>query len=342
MASLSMLEDTEHVQEKVWNTVRIAIGCLGFLGAALNCFVLHLLKYAKFGSSTSKRLLCNQCIYDTFTCVMILLAKITGLYVLTSNHILNIILCHLWSGDSLFWFGYNLGTNNLIFVSLDRLMAVYSPIKYKTFKQKLLLVCVVYLIFVEVVLYVPVVFYRRFENGTCKWTYATDSDWVPLFYRVYSYISLILSYMFPALLTIIAHFLIVIKILHNRPQGQPLEKPKICRLVLSTVILTILCAVLRLPDAYACVNNITDYVFFVPGEIDHQIGIICVTLCYLVHPGIVLGMIPSLQQLVRENFQQTTQVCRKLFGKLLERHSGGGRGQDDQRSTNHLENNSTK
>ncbi|KAF7233026.1 hypothetical protein EG68_05524 [Paragonimus skrjabini miyazakii] len=288
--------------------VRIIFGIIAFVGAVINCFIFHLLMKVKLGSRSTMTLLCNQCLFDALSCLIAILTNVTGPVVHTANLTFNAIMCYLWSYGSFLSISVVLSMHNLICISVDRLFATFCPIGYKQ-RQKWLIVCsYIYLLLIVLVLCVPFFFNRRYQNELCLWEYATDDPNLPIVSSIHSYIWLVFEYVLPALLTGGLHALIVWKLLRNRkqacvsPQSDDQTEVQMRRLVGTTVLYCLVCALFQLPDALAYLFERMQIGSYDPGSVMHQARLMSITIAYCVNPCILILLNRPLRELATQQF----------------------------------------
>ncbi|GAA36474.1 hypothetical protein CSKR_106859 [Clonorchis sinensis] len=288
--------------------VRIVFGFLAFIGILLNGLVFWLLIHVKVGSNLTTILLRHQCLFDGLSCLIALISKITGPILLTWSRPFNVLLCHVWSRDSLFWLGAVLSMHNMVYISLDRLTATFFPTFYRFYRKSLLIGYYIYLTSAVCIIYVPVLFNRRFENETCLWYQAFDSDLMHPFYRIHGYIWILFKYALPAMFIMLAHILILCMVFRRRPQR--CMEVQFKKLVWTTVMLSSSSTILHLPDAGSYASHQIGTSQYDAGGISHQLRLLCITVCYCINPSILLGMTTVLQDSAKERLLRCRK-CRK-------------------------------
>ncbi|KAF8567584.1 hypothetical protein P879_03657 [Paragonimus westermani] len=296
--------------------VRIGFGIIAFIGAMINCFIFHLLLKVKLGSRSTMTLLRNQCLFDALSCLIAILTNMTGPVVHTANLTFNTIMCYLWSYGSFFSFSVVLSIHNLIYISVDRLIATFYPIGYKQRQKGLIVSCYVYLLLIALVLCVPVFFNRRYENELCLWKHATDNPRLSVLLTVHSYIWLLFEYVLPALLTVGIHSLIVWRIVRSRnqtcrsTQSDDQTEMHMCRLVGTIVLYCLICALFQLPDALAYLFERTGIGSYDPGSVMHQARLMSITIAYCVNPCVLMALNTALREQAKQQFVTCAKCAR--------------------------------
>ncbi|KAF6778761.1 hypothetical protein AHF37_03012 [Paragonimus kellicotti] len=210
-----------------------------------------------------------------------------------------------------------LSMHNLICISVDRLLATFCPIGYKQRQKELIVSYYTYLLLMTIILCVPVFFNRRYQDQLCLWNYATDDPGLPIVSSIHSYVWLVFEYVLPAVLTVGIHSLIVWRIVRNRnqaccsTQSDDQTEIQMRRLVGTTVLYSLVCALFQLPDALAYLFERMQIGSYDPGSVMHQARLMSITIAYCVNPCILILLNRPLRELAKQQFV-TCATCPHL------------------------------
>ncbi|CAH8830477.1 unnamed protein product [Trichobilharzia szidati] len=256
----------------------IIITIEGILGTIFNMTAVIVIFTTQLGSNLTMLMLRAQVIIDFTACLITTLyytmqfakiaSKMTGLY------IIDLLICHLWFRNALFWLTCVLSVQNLVCISLDRVRCVIFKKMYKVYSFKFTIVYFVYMVIMVFILYTPTPLLRRYVGNHCKMEFLLP--WFKsntfLNYMVSSWI--LFAYIVPVIIMITSHIWVirVIRKSHSSQlniESQNLEasvrvKRKISQLAITTAIMSGQQIILHLYEGVhqtLIVTNLTKYYY---------------------------------------------------------------------------------
>ncbi|XP_022105717.1 galanin receptor type 3-like [Acanthaster planci] len=110
------------------------IGSLGILGNGLVCFVF-IAKRKSFGSITNLLIL-NQSLIDLGDSILFLAIRFGYVAPFNDVTVWGEVVCRLWISEYFMWALFIASTVNLVFVSLERYLAICHPVKHRNIFTK--------------------------------------------------------------------------------------------------------------------------------------------------------------------------------------------------------------
>ncbi len=119
--------EAESVGEKIFASIKIIIGFVGFIGNITVCVVTLRLKHQKVHI-----LIVTQAIADMLAALALLCLTITDLFPVTvpTQAFLGYLYCFFWQNHMILFFMFAVSTFNLLAISIERYTAVLHPIVY--------------------------------------------------------------------------------------------------------------------------------------------------------------------------------------------------------------------
>ncbi|CAH8456419.1 unnamed protein product [Schistosoma turkestanicum] len=293
----------------------------GFIGTLLNLLTLFIVFKTHFGSKSTTLMLRLQTIFDCTACFLY------AVYAITENEaslinkepteivFFNKLLCYLWSYNIAFWSGVILSVHNIVCISIDRFIAVLFPVIYKTHQLLLIIIFMTYQLLMIGLLFIPIIFFRRFDNNTCIYVpgpVGIDSS-IYIAFRGYTW--LFFQYIIPVLIITISHLLIIIKLKKRQHQSQILtsievsnsniqsnrkyesnEQRKLIKLVILTAVMSGQQATLHLYESIRYFLTMLNIVIFSYGTIGQQMGPFLIILSSCINPCVIIGTTVSVRQ----------------------------------------------
>ncbi|XP_071809420.1 galanin receptor 2b-like [Asterias amurensis] len=142
------------------------IGSSGILGNGLVCFVF--ISKRKSFSSITNLLILNQSMIDFFDSIVFLLIRFGPVVLSDEVNAWDEFVCRFWLSEYLMWVLFIASTVNLVFVSLERYLAICHPVKHRNFFTKRLAklgMALVWLIGLTYQSYWPAI--QFYALGTC-------------------------------------------------------------------------------------------------------------------------------------------------------------------------------
>ncbi|CAH8483548.1 unnamed protein product [Heterobilharzia americana] len=272
------------------------------LGALFNILAIIIVFTVHFGSKLTTIMLRAQTIFDFNACFLTAIYYITqiiGQYnKITGLYIIDLLICHLWFRNSLFWLMCILSVQNLVCISVDRVSSVIFLQLYKVYTNRFIIIYIIYLIIMILILYTPSPLLRRYVNNHCEMHFSfswlkTD---ILLDFIVYTWI--IFAYIIPVIIMISSHVWVIhiIKystlLKHNiiiqKFHTNSYIKRKIIQLVITTAIMSGQQIVLHFFECITQILIICNIIEYQYETVIGQMGTLLIILSCLLNPCVLI------------------------------------------------------
>ena len=187
--------------------VTIAVGIITNIGTVITFW-----KNGKAFSPLILALFRHQSIIDAILCV------ICGITVLEPPNMrgfgmyyIDIAICHLWHSAFLYVSVLQMSVWNLVFIALERFLAVCKPFIYQQFRTKTLNVMMVVLIIVSLLINPPIMFQTKYENRSCFPRIPYKSEILKVTIVIYSVYLFLALYLIPTICFLLAYGIVIYK-----------------------------------------------------------------------------------------------------------------------------------
>ncbi|TNN08698.1 amine GPCR [Schistosoma japonicum] len=303
--------------------IRITVIIEGILGTIFNSIAIIVVFKTQFGSKLTTCMLRAQPIFDFSACFLTALYyiiqstkdynKSTGLYVI------DLLICHTWFRNGLFWLSCIFSVQNLVCISLDRVSSVLFPTLYKIHTCQFTIMYFIYIICMSALLYMPAPLLRRYINKHCSMDFSVPgvNEKVFLDFCVYGWI--VFAYFIPITVMLISHILIIhtirkshssrLSIVSQNKESTQYIKRKISQLAVTTAVLS---GQLILLHFFECIrqiliiNNIMQYNY---EALTGHLGPILILLGCTLNPCILILTMTTLRRHLSISFKN---IMKKL------------------------------
>nr|CAH8828195.1 unnamed protein product [Trichobilharzia regenti] len=312
--------------------LRVIITIEGFIGAILNSLSLFVVFKTRFGSRSTTLMLRLQPIFDMSACFLYAMYTATENGRPTKILFIDKILCYLWSNNIAFWLGVVLSVHNIVCISVDRFIAVLFPIVYKQHQLLIIVMFAIYEFCMIGLLFVPIIFFRLFINGTC--TYVTGPDGIDsnVYIAFRGYTWLIFQYILPLITVTMCHALIVIQMkkrqrrstkslsvaeishidgLQQHVDHASNENKRLVGLVVITALMSSQQAILHSYENIRYFLTMLNIVIFSYGTVGQQMGPFLILLSSCINPCILIGTTVSLRRQFSSYVHKIWTVIRR-------------------------------
>ena len=184
-----------HIVTTVINRVQLVITCAGFLANGATYLTLSC-NGGRF-SMLILLVIKHQALVDTGVCgmgAMYLLLPAT--HWLTGNRVVDVIVCHTWHSQGMFWGNVFVSSWNLVLIGVERYIMICKPLHYNTVTKRQFLYAFAAVYVGSFVIMIPTYIQVEFVNGECLWQ--SIMGYVGQhFYHVYSFVIISIFYLFP-------------------------------------------------------------------------------------------------------------------------------------------------
>lgn len=311
--------------------IRTIITVEGALGTVSNIAAIALVCKAQFGSRFSAFIFRAQLIFDLSAClsttVYLVVHSIMPNNYLTGIYIIDSLICHLWFRNSFFWLFCILSVQNLVCLSLDRLSSVIFTGSIKAYANRFFILYFIYMLSMVLILYVPVVLFRRMASGQCVVDYSLPWIRSSVFLNYVAYSWIAFAYLLPVLVMLFSHAWIIHtikrthssnhKILKENVESNLRIKRKIIQLVITTAIMSCQQAILH---SFECIFEIlikTGVVVYTYGSPIEQMSTFLILLGCMSNPCILIFSTGALRRRLSISIKSLTERMSTLgtFGQ---------------------------
>ncbi|KAK4474090.1 hypothetical protein MN116_003397 [Schistosoma mekongi] len=289
--------------------IQIIITIEGIIGTIFNIVVIIVVFNVHFGSEFTTFIFRAQPIFDLSACLSTTIYyiiqftqnynKSTGLY------IVDILLCHFWFRNALFWLPCILSVQNLVCISLDQVSSIIFIELYKSYSNRFFLLYTIYMISMVLILYTPTPLLRRFIDDHCVMDLSVP--WMEtkefIDYFVYSWV--ILAYCIPVLVMLISHGWVIYNLRRTNPlhhcssrnaESNLRIKRKISQLVITTTIMSVQHTVLHFFESISQILEVTKIFRYSYGSPVEQMSTLLIILGCMSNPCILIFSTATLRR----------------------------------------------
>ncbi|CAH8459371.1 unnamed protein product [Schistosoma rodhaini] len=308
--------------------IRIVITTEGIFGIILNITAITVVFTSQFGSKFTTFVFRAQPIFDLSACLSTATYYMAEFMSLANNgtgiYIIDVIICHIWFRNGLFWLPCVLIVQNLVCISLDRVSSVLFLGSLKAYTNIYFFVYFVYMLSMFLILYIPTPLLRRYTDGRCVMDFSFPWIQTKVFldYIVYSWV--VFSYFVPVLVTLISHAWII-RVLktprssHRNCATQNFEatlqiQRKITQLVITTAIMSCQQAILH---SFECIVQIlitTGVVTYTYSTTFEQMGTCLMLLGCMLNPCILIFSTAPLRKRLLSSVKSVTEKISSIGG----------------------------
>ena len=209
--------------------VDITQAVASIVGFSANCLTFVTLTRRNCGMGSAIRtLLRHQSVVDAVVCLLAAILVLAPPMWRTGNYIVDLIFCHIWHSQIVYWDVYLVSVWNLVTVAIERFVCVFKPLQHETIMNKkrirmaLILLHVISKVFVSLgTLQV------KFEGTKCVSKYAFD--FLAGAFYVYGFVVFLMWHFLPVILFISLYSYIIVKLkgrlqLPHLPKSAVIEK----------------------------------------------------------------------------------------------------------------------
>lgn len=275
----------------------ISLSFVVTLGIIWNILFFVTIFFRGIKSQLTNYLLRSQTVFDSFVCIITLLIVIFPNPVITSNPSMNYIFCHLWTSQSMFWWSVLCSIYNLVFITLDRYMAVFRPQTYRLNIKKKVYIIYTIIIGATALATIPSFFQAKYENGTCSSELEFKGRIARNVYVGYSVFWFIAVYGFPAVFMLVLYCKIMRKLKDSFKKDKSVQMQSSMRaFTKGTMINSIIFLLTVSYDAlYFMLGylDVVDYIFYSPEQ---RVGVFLTSINSSVNPIVFCIMVKSFRK----------------------------------------------
>ena len=206
---LSFLE--EFALEGVTLYVLIAVDGIGVI-ENLFVFLLFLqLRRKQLLTPTAHLMLGQQTFFDALSCGLAILVSLDPFKLISLNGTWNILLCHIWKTQFIYFLAYLYAVYNHCIISSERLIAIVYSLHYSRLKNKLWIILVSFYLIMFAYNF-PGLFRMNydFETNTCERTQEYNQIVQPI--DVYNVSTIFFQFLLPLLIMGVTNIMVVFRL----------------------------------------------------------------------------------------------------------------------------------
>ena len=296
----------------LWRRIMNA-GLLGMAGTGVVANTMTFVTLTVNGRSFSRLtvvLLKHQALIDAAVC-----ALASGVFMQTSvwhvgQYAVDYAVCYIWHSQYIYWGTVLLAVWNLVFIAIDRLIAVCFPIKYKLLSSRGLKIAIAIMYVPCFLSPAPSIRLVTFTHGQCILGISLPPDLAEAFYYWFSIYWLFVAYIVPMVSFLLLYGRTVLQLQHHRKaiasgvQSQALTKSTIRVTKCAITVTVIFAATISYDSIYFCLGSVgvTSYDLGAPVQL---VGILMTVCNSLANPFMYAIFMPTF----RRSLYRT--ICRR-------------------------------
>ena len=309
----------DEILYNLMNQTAIVVAILGILGNVFNFIVILSLRGRHgFLSGAAGLIILHQSIIDAVATVAELLHLFIDPSWVPSGFLINWIICKLWNGTVIFYLLTILSTHNVVFLTIERYIALNHPFFHKSQTQcKILFSGWGYVYIISLLISFPNTFNNQLiENNECIpyfVPYPFSEFPMGTLYIIYQIAWCLINYVFPALASIILSFLIIYNLkrktkfsqesggVSSDKKSQAAKELTIIAILQSFFFITCLA-----PDSINAIFygfHLVDWTLFSPVQ---RLGTFMITINLAFNPYICFLLLPNIRKKILKIFT----ICR--------------------------------
>ena len=214
--NITLVEETdEALWRDILDYIQLVLTSVGLVGNLLT--LVTLIRQGQGFSRIIRLLLQHQSLVDSWVCLTAILLLVQPPMWLTGNKHFDIFLCMAWHGQGLYWGVVLLSIWNLVFISIERNMAVCHPFKHQKLSYKIVYTIFAIMYILSILLLVPGYLQVRYDDGECLSEYYFEGKIMEDFMTGYGIFWFFIAYAIPCALFFVLYGLVLLSI--HRRQG---------------------------------------------------------------------------------------------------------------------------
>ena len=164
-----IIMDPYNEEQPLWlyvmNSIQIGMVSVGFVTNVITFFVVRLCE--ENVRPVLLLMLKNQSISDAFVCVLGALLLVFPPGGVTGFKYVDVIICHVWHTQIVYWYFVGVSAYNLVLIAIDRFVATCYPFRYDDFTLAKVKICVAVIYCVNIVNVVGTVVQVTYNGNQC-------------------------------------------------------------------------------------------------------------------------------------------------------------------------------
>lgn len=301
-------DDNRDVDEEHWIKIfdefQLALAILGFManlgtvialgtnGGAFSMGILILLRH--------------QSIADCFSCLFaaILLLQpgnwVPGIYAL------DIIICHAWNSQVIYWSPVFISIWNLVFLAYERYLAICRPFQHKDLTRSKLYTMFGVLYLCTLLIVLPSIMQTHLVDGMCRGEYLLEGEEIFIIFKAYSVTCFFVFYIIPCLFFFIFYGLIIITF-RKRQKDTELAASRVIdkatsQLTRMSIVVTVIFFITIGYDNWYYMLGNTGIIMFDINSPIQKVAIVLVSVNSACNPLVYGLLVPAYRNAIQKTF----------------------------------------
>lgn len=285
---------------------QLGMTIIGFFANTVTAITL--VKNGRAFTPATLMLLVHQSCVDSITCGMASLLLVTPYYWVSGYYVIDILLCHAWHGQAVYWGMVFVSIWNLVCLAFERYLAVVRPFYHANFTPEKLRFFFVALYIGCIIAPCGAYIHTRLENGKCLPKYFMDGPAVEMFFKFFSVGTFVYYYCIPC--TFFCFFYgSVLVTFQKRKKTSELGSSRIIDKASSDLtktaitVTTIFIFAIGYDMIYYMLgfNNVVEYI---NGSVLQKIGVLLASFNSVANPFVYGILMPSYRHSIKMTFCQ--------------------------------------
>ena len=283
---------------------QLVLSIVGFLANTVTFITLT--RNGDMFQPAIRLLLKHQAVLDSLVCAMGTALLLETPMWTTGNHIFDVVVCHLWHGQALFWSVILLSVWTLASIAIERYMAVCHPFRHGQAQGQLAYRCIAAMHIANLVLICPSFLDVHFNNGVCLSEYLIQGPTGEKLFYAYSLVWFFAVYLLPVTAYVYLYGSVIIA-LYRRRESTDSSRSKVTdsaqAIVTKTAItLTVIFIFAIGFDAWAYVLGYTGVVEYEFGSAKQKVGVFFSVFNSIINPFVYLVLMSPFRVSLRKTF----------------------------------------
>ncbi|KAI0220078.1 hypothetical protein LSAT2_028392, partial [Lamellibrachia satsuma] len=251
-------------------------------------------------------LLKHQALVDSWICAMGTTLLLQPPMWTTGNTYFDVVLCHIWHSQGIFWLAILLSVWNLAAIAVDRYMAICRPLKYSHVQGKPMYYGIAAMYVAVLIIVTPAFFQVRFDDEICLSEYYIQGPTREQLFYAYGFVVFFAVYMLPVASYVYLYGNVVVT-LYRKKNSTGMNCSKAIDAAQSTVTKTAITLTVTFAfaigyDAWAFLLGSIGVVEYKYGSVKQMLGVFFSLFNSVVNPFVYLALMPPFRLSLRKTF----------------------------------------
>ena len=255
-------------------------------------------------------LLKHQSIIDATACLMVGVLLVQTPMWLPGYYVLDLLMCHVWNGQVLYWYFALISTWNLVCLAYERYLAVCKPFAHIELTHKKLYIVIALVYIHNFIIIFGGFLQTRIVDGVCRSQYFIDGEEVVKFFFVYSFVWFTNIYVVPCAFFVVFYGLVILAF-NKRKKSSQLGSSKTIdkatsELTKTAFIVTVIFIMTLGYDSWYYLLGNTGTVLFELNSVPQKVAVWLASFNSVVNPFIYGMLMPAYRKSLQDTFCRWT------------------------------------